>query len=61
MLDFRCLIIPRFVYAVGGDFGNDRQASMHISAEIVQQRIAQLAQESVRLTKALANNESVNV
>ena len=23
MLDFRCIILPRFVYATGGDFGDD--------------------------------------
>lgn len=46
MLDFRCLIVPRFVYATGGDFAdgklvNDEQA----------RRVAQLARETVRLTK----------
>ena len=54
MLDFRCLIIPRFVYATGSDFGDDREETMYISAENVQQRITQLAQETVRLTNALA-------
>ena len=30
MLDFRCLIVPRFVYATGDDFANDRQPDMTI-------------------------------
>jgi NAD(P)H-dependent FMN reductase len=37
MLDFRCLIIPRFVYATSDDFQDDR-----ISAEEIKQRLAEL-------------------
>ena len=49
MLDFRCLVIPRFVYATGSDFTGDRVTSPKILT-----RIAQLATETVRLARALA-------
>lgn len=45
MLDFRCLIVPRFVYATGGDFADGRL----VNEEQVR-RVAQLAQATVRLT-----------
>ncbi len=54
MLDFRCIIIPRFVYATGADFGNDRQPAMHIASPEIEERIEELATNTVRLTKALA-------
>ncbi|MEM7132413.1 MAG: NAD(P)H-dependent oxidoreductase [Chloroflexota bacterium] len=54
MLDFRCLVVPRFVYAVGDDFGDDRLETMYISSPQVKERIEQLTSETVRLTKALA-------
>ena len=47
MLDFRCLIVPRFVYADDRDFehgGMDRD---------VTDRIEELARETVRLSRAL--------
>jgi FMN reductase len=44
MLDFRCLIIPRFIYAVGNDFSGDV-----ISNPDIQKRIQQLAQEAKQL------------
>lgn len=44
MLDFRCIIVPRFVYATGGDFGDDRQPTMFISSETIRSRVAELAQ-----------------
>lgn len=47
MLDFRCLIVPRFVYADDGDFDADGMD------DSVTQRLEQLAQETVRLTAAL--------
>lgn len=53
MLDFRCIIIPRFVYATGDDFGNDREPTMYIASETIQERVKELATETVRLTKAL--------
>jgi len=59
MLDFRCLIIPRFVYATGADFGDDRQPTMHIASEDILQRTEQLAMNAVNLTRALAEIEFV--
>ena len=55
MLDFRCIIIPRFVYATGGDFAEDRQPTMHIATPEIKERIAQLATVTVDMTRALAN------
>jgi FMN reductase len=48
MLDFRCVIIPRFVYATGDAFdGRD------VSDKKILQRIEQVADELIRFTKAL--------
>src|SRR6202030_481801 len=44
MLDFRCLIIPRIVYATSEDFTDGQ-----LSSSIVQDRIRGLAQASVRI------------
>ena len=44
MLDFRCLIIPRFIYAVGGDFEDGRIRNAEI-----RDRIRELAAEAHRL------------
>jgi hypothetical protein len=44
MLDFRCVILPRFVYATTGDF----DAGKIITAEI-HRRIQQFAEASTRL------------
>ena len=44
MLDFRCLIVPRFVYATGDDFVDGRL----VNEEQVR-RVAQLAQATLRL------------
>ncbi|MBC8108691.1 MAG: NAD(P)H-dependent oxidoreductase [Anaerolineae bacterium] len=51
MLDFRSLIVPRFVYAVGKDFDGDEIASPKI-----RERIEQLCSETARLAKALRSN-----
>lgn len=59
MLDFRCLILPRFVYATGDDFGDDRKPSMYISSTLIQERISQLASEMVRVTSALTSRQSL--
>jgi FMN reductase len=53
MLDYRCMIIPRFVYAVGDDFGDDRLETMYIANEEIQRRISELAQTTTNLTRAL--------
>ena len=47
MLDFRCLIVPRFVYATGRDFEGEQ-----ISPRITE-RITELCRESTRLARAL--------
>ena len=57
MLDFRCIIIPRFVYAVGADFGDDREETMFISAEAIKQRITQLTEQTIHLTNALSTGD----
>lgn len=49
MLDFRCLIVPRFVYATGADFSAGQVCSAKIAA-----RIAQLASQTLRLATALS-------
>ncbi|HEX5492413.1 MAG TPA: NAD(P)H-dependent oxidoreductase [Candidatus Udaeobacter sp.] len=48
MLDFRCVIIPRFVFATGDAFDGD-----NIKDEKIVRRIATLADELVRFTSAL--------
>ena len=53
MLDFRCLIIPRFVYATGANFGDDRLETMYIVNDDVKARIRELAQTATNLTRAV--------
>lgn len=45
MLDFRCVIVPRFVYAVPGDFVDGTIANPKIAA-----RVAECARSAARLT-----------
>ncbi|OYP31033.1 NADPH-dependent FMN reductase [Rhodopirellula sp. MGV] len=48
MLDFRCLIVPRFVYATGDAFeGNE------VTDENIQTRVEQMVNETIRLAEAL--------
>jgi NAD(P)H-dependent FMN reductase len=47
MLDFRCLILPKFVYATGAHFDEDR-----ITDEGVEQRITELVRSLVRISAA---------
>ena len=49
MLDFRCIIVPRFVYAVGSAFRDGAVADGKVA-----QRIDQLAHELVRFASRLA-------
>ena len=44
MLDFRCIILPRFVYATGDDFDGSR-----ITGPEIQSRLKQLADSARRL------------
>ena len=48
MLDFRCLIIPRFVYATRNDFSDAK-----VPTEEVKGRIARLAQASLAIKNAV--------
>src|SRR5213592_473950 len=48
MLDFRCVIIPRFAFATSEAFDGER-----ITDKKITQRIEQVAEELVRFTKAL--------
>jgi FMN reductase len=48
MLDFRCVIIPRFAFATGDAFDGER-----ITDKKITQRIEQVADELIRFTKAL--------
>ncbi len=53
MLDFRCVIVPRFVYATGSDFEGDTPKD-----EKIVQRIEQVAAELVRFTEALRGSSN---
>ena len=50
MLDFRCVIIPRFVFATGDAFDGDKIADKKLIA-----RVEQVANDLVRFTQALRN------
>jgi FMN reductase len=50
MLDFRCVILPRFVYATGDDFEGDR-----ITNADTTKRVAELAAVAVRFGRATLN------
>jgi FMN reductase len=47
MLDFRCLVIPRFVYARGDDFTDEHKPGADLAS-----RIAQLAETSMKIRNA---------
>ncbi|MFK8111565.1 MAG: NADPH-dependent FMN reductase [Rubripirellula sp.] len=49
MLDFRCLIVPRFIYATGDFFEGDQLAD-----ESIQQRVEVLVSETVQLANAVS-------
>lgn len=49
MLDFRCVIVPRFVYATGESFEGEHLADDDIAA-----RVRQVVSDTVRMGKALA-------
>lgn len=54
MLDFRCIIMPRYIYATGGDFGDDRQPTMFISSETIRSRVTELAETTATLASVIA-------
>lgn len=49
MLDFRCVIIPRFVYSEGSSFSEGKLTDAKIK-----ERLAELSQTAVKLSTALA-------
>ena len=51
MIDFRCYIIPKFVYATKHDFENEK-----IINKDIKDRIEELGKELVRVSKALGND-----
>ncbi|MDG2220826.1 MAG: NAD(P)H-dependent oxidoreductase [Rubripirellula sp.] len=48
MLDFRCLVIPRFIYATGDCFEGD-----FLTDESIQERLELLVAETIRIADAL--------
>ena len=48
MLDFRCLVIPRFIYATGDCFEGD-----FLTDETIQERLELLVSETIRIADAL--------
>ena len=51
MIDFRCYIIPKFVYATKHDFENEK-----ITNKEIEERIKELAKELIRVSKALGKD-----
>ena len=49
MIDYRCFIIPKFVYALKNDFDGDK-----ITSPEIKQRINELGQDLIRISKALS-------
>ncbi len=53
MLDFRCLIVPRFLYTTGDSFEGSRLAD-----DAIQQRVDQLVADTLRITHALKQDST---
>lgn len=53
MLDFRCIVVPRFVYAVPEAFLNDRTEQMRVGSEEISQRLRELATTTVELARVI--------
>ncbi len=49
MLDFRCLVVPRFVYTTGAAFDE----TLQLTDERIRERCDELCTEMLRLTRAL--------
>jgi FMN reductase len=56
MLDFRCWIVPRFVYALGTDFEGEK-----LTDSKIRERIFNLVVEWVRLVEALRGTRSKTI
>ena len=55
MLDFRCFIVPQFVYATGDAFDNDRTEDMYLSSAEVKERLRELAEITTQLASAMGS------
>ena len=53
MLDFRCIVVPRFVYATGDAFGNDRTEEMYVADEDILERLQELTDMTAQLAGAI--------
>ena len=53
MLDFRCFIVPQFVYATGDAFVNHRTEEMYLSSAEVKERLRELAEITIQLASAI--------
>lgn len=51
MIDYRCYIIPKFVYALKKDFDE-----ISVTNTDIKERIKELGNEMIRITKALSRN-----
>ena len=49
MIDYRCFIIPKFVYALKNDFDGNK-----ITSPEIKQRISELGKDLIRISKALS-------
>ena len=49
MIDYRCFIIPKFVYALKNDFDGNK-----ITSPEIKQRISELGKDLIRISEALA-------
>ena len=55
MLDFRCHLVPRFVYATGDAFDALAPDTWGVGDDDVSRRVVELVDETVRVSQALAN------
>ena len=51
MIDYRCIIIPRFVYALKNDFDGNK-----ITSPEIKQRISELGKDLIKITEALGKD-----
>ena len=53
MLDFRCLVVPRFVYATKSDFAILEDDTVRLESEAIRARVRELAVAMARIVKGL--------
>ena len=49
MIDYRCFIIPKFVYALKSDFDGEE-----ITSSDIKERISELGNDLIRISEALS-------